>query len=110
MEEIKNCPFCGKEPEIQTSYGAVMISCNTNGCSMGFVDENEPFADKTLKKWNTRPDLEKNKVMVNEVIQKAIGDIYDDLGTEPHKKVLSTQEVQSILIDIENLLIEALGD
>lgn len=47
-------------------------------------------------------------IKINKVMTIAIGDIYDDLGTDPDKKVLSTQEVQSILIDIEDLLIKEL--
>lgn len=67
------------------------------------------MGQKKNKEFKELKEFKKNvPIKINEIITKTTGDIFDHLGTEPYKKVLSTQEVQAILIKIENLLIEEL--
>ncbi len=40
-------------------------------------------------------------IELNKIMSEATGDMYDKHGAEPYEKVLSTQEVQAILIDIQ---------
>ena len=67
------------------------------------------MGQKKNKEFKELKEFKKDvSIKINKVMTIAIGDIYDDLGTDPDKKVLSTQEVQSILMDIEDLLIKEL--
>lgn len=62
MLELKPCPFCGTEDvKAESSSGAWFISCNTEDCSLGFVDDFNVWQEDAIVRWNTRPLEDKNE-------------------------------------------------
>lgn len=61
MKEIKNCPFCGGEGELQDAgdWGAFWIQCQSCGAEGAYVDTNK---DDAIDKWNNRVNNNTNKI------------------------------------------------
>jgi len=65
VEEIKCCPFCGSDPEVEditnpaSNKEIARISCYSDECP-GFVDSwwsNETPLQSAITSWNRRVDL-----------------------------------------------------
>jgi len=65
MTELKNCPFCGSEPELGLhgplvdGEPRIAIWCVSGKCPMDDVGGNNfDTEDAAIKAWNTRADTE----------------------------------------------------
>jgi len=50
------------------------------------------------------------KDKINNIIMDSIGDMYEEFGAHPHIPVLSSQDVHTILLEIQSKLFELFND
>ena len=51
------------------------------------------------------------KDKINNIIMDSIGDMYEKFGAHPHKPVLSSQEVHTILLEVQfKIIFELFND
>ena len=59
--KIKPCPFCGGLPDIRYSFDTLLIECTNKKCKLQpstFMYVHTNNAEKLIKIWNKRKDLE----------------------------------------------------
>lgn len=71
MSDVKACPFCDKEVEVEHNQGAGTVWCETEDCCLGMVDTSNPFLDEIIAKWNKRPREERFEAALK-IYKKAV--------------------------------------
>ena len=54
MPELKPCPFCGGQPDIEDIYACARITCNTVGCGVKPISEKYSTTAQAIIAWNNR--------------------------------------------------------
>jgi hypothetical protein len=62
MSEIKNCPFCGKEPSLHRdthdgSWRGFMLTCTNDDCDINPSTRLHRYYFKAIKSWNKRKPM-----------------------------------------------------
>ena len=84
-EELRLCPFCGGEPQVELTYGELFITCNQCPARMRRLVSTRAEISGVIACWNQRYELKEE-----EGLTEKLQTMYDELNSIESEDAVET--------------------